>query len=70
MTELQKIKALPDEMITVAQAAKVLRVSPQGLREAARQRPDLLGFPATVCGRVVKIPRKPFIKFVQGEGIE
>jgi hypothetical protein len=44
-------------------------VDPQSIREAARQRPDLLGFPVIVYGRKVKIPRKPFIKFVQGEGL-
>lgn len=69
MTPLEKLKALPDETITVAQVAKVLRVDPQSIREAARQRPDLLGFPVIVYGRKVKIPRKPFIKFVQGEGL-
>ena len=70
MTRLDKLKALPDETITVAQVAKVLRVDPQSIREAARQRPDLLGFPVIVYGRKVKIPRKPFIKFVQGEGLQ
>ena len=46
--------------------AEVLGCGPQNLRDQARNRPDLLGFPVTVIGNRTLIPRKPFIAFVDG----
>lgn len=63
---LEDIKAMTGEIITPAVAAEVLGADPHWLRIAAREKPHLLGFPVTVIGNRVKIPRLPFIKFMEG----
>lgn len=63
---LEQIKSLDSVMITPAQAAEVLGSDPQWIRIAAREKPHLLGFPVTVIGNRVKIPRLPFVKFMEG----
>lgn len=65
---LDEIRALDCDMITPAQAAGVLGCDPNTIRIAARQRPELLGFPVSVVGHRTRIPRLPFIKFVSGGG--
>ena len=45
---LSEIKALNVDVITPAQAAGPLNCDPQYIRVAARQRPELLGFPVTL----------------------
>lgn len=54
--------------LTPAEVAPVLGSDPQTIRVAAQSRPELLGFPVTVIGNRVKIPRIPFLRFV-GENI-
>lgn len=65
---LDDIKAMDRETITPAIAAQVLGMDPHFIRIAARQRPDLLGFPTIVYNSRTKIPRRAFIKFMEGEG--
>lgn len=62
---LEQIKALPDEILTCQQIAPLLKANPATLHDQAIVRPDLLGFPVIVAGRRVKIPRRPFIKFME-----
>ena len=64
---LQEIKALDRDVITPVQAAGVLGCDPHFIRLAARQCPECLGFPVCVIGSRTKIPRVPFIRFVEGE---
>lgn len=64
---LAEIKALDKDIITPAQAAGPLGCDPQYIRVAARQRPELLGFPVTLIGSRVKIPKLPFIRYMEGE---
>lgn len=63
---LEDVKAMKDDVITPAVASQVLRCDPHWIRIAAREKPHLLGFPVTVIGNRVKIPRLPFIKFMEG----
>lgn len=64
---LSEIKALNVDVITPAQAAGPLNCDPQYIRVAARQRPELLGFPVTLIRSRVKIPRLAFIRYMEGE---
>lgn len=63
---LREIKSLDQDMITPAQAAGVLKCDPHFIRLAARQCPECLGFPVVVIRSRTKIPRIPFIRFVEG----
>lgn len=50
--------------ITPEEASKLLKCKAQSIRLAARERPDLLGFPVIVMGSETKIPRIPFLRFL------
>lgn len=64
---LAELKQLDKDVITPAQAAGVLGCDPQYIRIAARQRPELLGFPVILIESRVKIPRIAFIRYMEGE---
>lgn len=66
-TALKEIKEMSCVTITPAQAAAVLRCTPQYIRVAAREDPKKLGFPVLVLGNRVKIYRIPFIRALEGE---
>jgi hypothetical protein len=48
------------------EAASMLGCNPHSLRLAARNKPELLGFPVIVIGNRVKIPKGPFLKALYG----
>lgn len=52
------------EFFTAAEVCGVLGADPQTIRDTARQRPELLGFPVILTGSRVKIPRIPFLRFM------
>lgn len=64
---LEDIKNMDQETITPAVAAQVLGMNPHYIRLVARQKPELLGFPVIVYGSRTKIPRRAFIKFMEGD---
>ena len=63
---LAEIKSSDEVFLNAADIADVLQADPATIRLAAKQRPELLGFPVCVCGRRVRIPRLAFIAFVEG----
>lgn len=63
---LQEVKNMDKEVITPAIAAKVINCDPHYIRVAAHNRPELLGFPVTLIGSRVKIPRLAFIRYMEG----
>ena len=63
---LEEIKAYPKEMITPQMAASVIGCDPHYIRVAAKQNPEKLGFTTLVSGNRVKIPRRSFIRFMEG----
>ena len=65
---IDDVKRMDSAMIVPAVAAAVIGCDPNRLRVVARQRPYLLGFPTVIIGNRVKIPRLPFIKFLE-EGV-
>lgn len=52
------------EFFTAAEVCGVLSMDPQTIRDTARQRPELLGFPVILTGTRVRIPRIPFLRFM------
>lgn len=64
---LDDIKAIDREFLTPAQVAEILNCSAHGVRIWARQRPEQLGFPVCIIGTRVRIPKRPFIQFMEGK---
>lgn len=60
---LDEIKRLDKANLTPAEAARVMHCDPDLIRVAARQKPELLGFPTVVVGTRTKIPRIPFLRY-------
>ena len=52
------------EWFTADEICGVLNMDPQTLRLTARQRPELLGFPAIVSSTRVRFPRIPFLRYM------
>lgn len=65
-----EIKRSDKIILTTQDIGGVLGISPERLREQARKNPEYLGFPVVVACDTVRIPRKPFIDWVQGHGLE
>ncbi len=49
--------------LSAAEAARALACDPQTLRSQAKSDPAALGFPVTVVGHRVRIPRAPFLDY-------
>lgn len=64
---LSEIKHSDKAVLIPAEIAEVLEVNPHSIRLMARERPELLGFPVIVVGTRVKIPRVPFINYIEGQ---
>lgn len=67
MSPIEKIQALDSATIDAETAAAALGCKAHSLRQAARQRPELLGFPTIIMGSRVRIPRVPFLKALLGK---
>lgn len=64
---LEELEALPVDVFTPAQVAPVLRLDQDTIRGQARSCPGMLGFPVIVAKSRVKIPKRPFLRFMRGE---
>lgn len=64
---LEEIKRSDAVFLIPSDVAPVLECNPNFIRRAAHDAPELLGFPVTVIGTRVKIPRKPFLRFIGEE---
>lgn len=63
---LEEIKASDKDVLVCTDIAEILKCSPATLHMQAQQRPEMLRFPVICIGNRVKIPRIPFIKFMEG----
>ena len=63
---LVEIKGLDKPFLTPKEVAGVLGSDPQTIRVTARTAPERVGFPFTFTGNRMKIPRIPFLKFMEG----
>lgn len=64
---LDELKAYPKPYLTPEQVARIIHGDAHAIRLQARSRPELLGFPVTVCGTRTKIPKQPFIEYWFGK---
>lgn len=62
---LEKIKKIEREYLLPNEVAKVLDCNPHYIRLQARSNPELLGFKVICIGSRVRIPKIPFIKFME-----
>ena len=67
---IREIEKLEREYLTADEVATVLCCRPHAIRVTAHQQPELLGFPVSVIGSRVKIPRIAFLRFMRGERTE
>jgi len=63
---LEQIEQIDRPYLLPEEVGKVLHLAPQGIRVQARERPELLGFPVTVCGTRTLIPKAGFLRFMRG----
>lgn len=64
---LDEIRNSTKEVLTPADIADVLNADPQDIRVAAKLHPEWLGFNVAVIGTRVKVPRRAFVKWMEGE---
>lgn len=64
---LEEIEMLDREILYPADVASFLRVNAQTIRDQAWKNPKALGFPVSVIGNKVEIPKHSFIRFWKGE---
>ena len=64
---LTEIEALEKAVLTCAEVAPVLMANPHTIHLQAVECPERLGFPVIVVGSRVKIPRIPFLMFMNGK---
>lgn len=63
---LDQIKSMKEETLTAETVGRVLGCSPQYIRILARESPDKLGFPVIIIAHRVHIPRRAFIRYMEG----
>ena len=64
---LEDIRNTDKAFLTPDDISGVLGSNPQTIRVTARQRPDLIGYKFTFVGNRMKIPRIPFLRFLEAE---
>ena len=62
---LKEIAESTKEVLTCQDVAQVLMCNPATLHMQAIEEPWRLGFPVIVMGRRVKIPRRPFLNYME-----
>lgn len=67
MNELDRIEALPKEMLVPTDVAKYLGCSPYSINVATKDGKNPFPFPVIRIGTRVRIPKIPFIKAMRGE---
>lgn len=68
MTELDRIEALPKEMLVPKDICKYLGCSAYTINVATENGRNPFPFPVIRMGRRVRIPKAPFIKAMRGDG--
>lgn len=64
---LDELKTMDREMLTPEIVGRFLGVAPYSITIQARTQPELLGFPVHVHGTRTLVPRRAFIRWMEGE---
>ena len=67
---LEEIESSKKDVLTACEVAEVLKCDPQLIRWSARHDPASLGFPVIVMRNRLKIPRLPFLEFMNGNAMQ
>ncbi len=67
MQTLKEVEACTEEFLTPKDVAKVLGCDAQTIRIQANRCPERLGFPVSIIGTRVKIPKEAFLRFMKGD---
>lgn len=62
---LEELEQVDREYLIPREVAGVLGCTQYAINVAARQAPELLGFPVTLIGTRAKIPKRPFINYMK-----
>ncbi|MCM1579386.1 MAG: hypothetical protein NC078_11370 [Ruminococcus sp.] len=62
----EEIKVIDKEMLTPLEVSGVLGCAPYNINVMARKAPEQLRFPVIVIGKNVKIPRRAFVRYIEG----
>lgn len=65
---LEDLEALPGEFLTCKQVAPILGAKEANIHMQAMDAPYMLGFPVIIIKSRVKIPKRPFLRFMR-EGV-
>lgn len=68
--ELERIEALPKDMLVPTDVAKYLGCAPYSINVATRGGRNPFPFPVIRIGSRVRIPKMPFIKAMRGETVK
>lgn len=63
---LDEIKKSKELFLNPKDVADIIGCDPHKIRVQAKTHPELIGFPVSVIGARVRIPRRPFIQWVEG----
>lgn len=62
----EEIKQSDKEFLTSADISPILKSNAYTITLTAQREPHMLGFPVSVMGKRVRIPRRAFIRFCEG----
>lgn len=65
---VEELKSCKSVFVYADDIAPIIGASPQLLRQQAHIDASLLGFPVAIVNHQVRIPRKPFLRFI-GEDV-
>lgn len=63
---LDELKQCDKLLMTLDEIAGIVHIAAQNMRDQAEKNPAMLGFPTVVANGTVRVPRIPFIKFMEG----
>ena len=66
---LQEIRTSDKIMLVPADVSDVLGCAPYSINVQAKEDPRKLGFPVSIIGTRVRIPRAAFLKWLDGSGM-
>lgn len=64
---MDEIRGSPKDVLTLEDVGCVVRIAPIKLRDQAQKEPKMLGFPVVVANGTVRVPRKAFIRWMDGD---